>query len=230
MLKGLKVDVCAANKMLINSNLVILTWGNVSQYYESEKMVVIKPSGVPYDELTPEKMVAVDLDGKVLEGKLKPSSDTITHIEIYKNFPEIKSIVHTHSTWATIWCQMGVDIPVLGTTHADDFGGRIPCTRGLTELEVNTDYEKNTGKVIVDKMNLIDKKMYAILVKNHGPFVFGKTPIDAVNKAIVLEQVAKMAWYTCCNGFTSASEIPEYLIQKHFERKHGNNSYYGQKK
>lgn len=230
MLDSIKEDVCKANQMLKESNLVIMTWGNVSQYDEKTKYVIIKPSGISYEALKPENMVVVDLNGTIVEGEYRPSSDTLTHLEIYKNFPHIKSIVHTHSTWATIWAQIGEDIPPLGTTHADDFWGNIPCTRDMTEQEIENNYEKNTGKVIVEKMKSLDyKNIYGILVKSHGPFVFEKNPIEAVNKAIVMEEVAKMAWYTCNSSFTREVKVSEHLIKKHFERKHGTSAYYGQK-
>lgn len=229
MLEKVKEDVCVANKLLRDYRLVISTWGNVSQYDTESQLVVIKPSGVEYDLLTPDKMVVVDLEGNIVQGQLKPSSDTMTHLEIYKHFSNIKSIVHTHSTWATIWAQIGEDIPVLGTTHADDFFGSIPCTRTMTDAEIDEDYEKNTGKVIAEKMNELDYyKIYAVLVNQHGPFVFEKKPYDAVKKAMVLEQVAKMAWFTCNykSGFTQP--ISSSLLKKHFERKVGDNAYYGQ--
>ena len=228
MLEELRRQVCDANKMLSDYNLIILTWGNVSAYDPESGLVVIKPSGVSYSELTPENMVVVDLEGNVVEGTLKPSSDTATHLEMYKNFSDMRSIVHTHSQWATIWAQMGRNIPPLGTTHADDFGGDIPCTRAMTEKEIFSNYEENTGKVIVETLAARDaKKDFAVLVREHGPFIWEKTPKKAVEKALVLEQVAMMAWHTLV-GNSNIQSMSSLLLKKHFERKHGENAYYGQ--
>ena len=225
----LKKEVCKANKLLPQYGLVILTWGNVSAFDIESKLMVIKPSGVAYEDLTPENMVVVDLDGNIVDGELKPSSDTYTHLEIYKNFSNIKSIVHTHSQWATIWAQMGKNIPPLGTTHADDFGSEILCTRAMSKEEIEYDYEKNTGKVIVETLNKVDiKKHFAVLVKEHGPFIWESNPVKAVEKALVLEYVAKMAWY--CTNNKNINQMSDFLLKKHFERKHGENAYYGQGK
>ncbi len=229
LLKKLREDVCFANKRLLESGLVILTWGNVSAIDRETRLIAIKPSGVPYSEMTPTDIVVTDLSGKIIDGDKKPSSDLLTHLELYNKFTNIGSVVHTHSKWATIWAQMGCSIPALGTTHADDFFGEIPCTRDLTNEEINNDYEKNTGKVIVETINRIDiEKAFAVLVKSHGPFVWEKTPEKAVDKAMVLEYVAMMAWHTYMakGNFDSMDNC---LMTKHFERKHGKNSYYGQK-
>ena len=190
--------------------------------------MVIKPSGIAYEELTPQNMVLVDRNGSVLEGDLQPSSDTMTHLELYKQYPSIGSIVHTHSPWATIWAQMGRGIPPLGTTHADDFYGEIPCTRALTAEEIEQDYEKNTGKVILETLAQGDiQRQFGVLVREHGPFVWEETPEKAVEKAMVLEQVAMMAWH-CRVCDPVCREMSPVLMQKHFERKHGPNAYYGQ--
>lgn len=229
LLDDLRKQVCDANKLLSDYNLIILTWGNVSAYDPETGLVVIKPSGVSYSELVPKNMVVVDLEGNIVEGVLRPSSDTATHLEMYKKYPQMRSIVHTHSPWATIWAQMGVNIPSLGTTHADDFGSDIPCTRAMTEEEIFTKYEENTGKVIIETLEKRDiEKDYAILVREHGPFVWEKTPKKAVDKALVLEQVAMMAWHTCV-GNPRIRNMSPMLLKKHFERKHGKNAYYGQK-
>ena len=228
MLEKLRKQVCDANKLLSEYNLIILTWGNVSAFDPESLLMVIKPSGVSYDELTPENMVIVDLNGHVVEGTLNPSSDTDTHLEMYKKYPQMGSIVHTHSTWATIWAQMGRNIPPMGTTHADDFGSDIPCTRKMTEEEIFSNYEQNTGKVIVETLEARDiEKDFAILVREHGPFVWEKTPKKAVEKALVLEQVAMMAWHSQM-GNSEMRNMSPMLLKKHFERKHGKNAYYGQ--
>lgn len=228
-IKILREQVCAANKMLPQLGLVVLTWGNVSAFDPESGLVVIKPSGVAYDDLTPENMVVVDLGGNLVEGDLRPSSDTDTHLEMYRNFPSIGSIVHTHSTWATIWAQMGQAIPPLGTTHADDFAGDVPCTRAMTSEEIESEYEKNTGKVIVETLLERDpEKEFAVLVREHGPFVWERTPQKAVEKALVLDQVAMMAWH-CRVGNPGAGTMSPALLAKHFNRKHGRNAYYGQK-
>jgi len=227
-LEQLRSRVSEANRQLLESGLVVLTWGNVSAFDPESGLMVIKPSGVPYSKLTPESMVVVDLEGRVVEGSLCPSSDTWTHLELYRNYPHIGSVVHTHSRWATIWAQMGRSIPPLGTTHADDFSGEIPCTREMTAEEIASDYERNTGKVIVE--TLAERKAqeeFAVLVRWHGPFVWEQTPEAAVEKAIVLEEVAMMAWH-CCMYSPSTAEIPKTLLDKHFQRKHGVNAYYGQ--
>ena len=227
-LEALRRQVCDANRQLKACGLVSLTWGNVSAYSPEEGVMVIKPSGIAYEELTPQKMVLVDRNGSVLEGDLQPSSDTMTHLELYKQYPSIGSIVHTHSPWATIWAQMGRGIPPLGTTHADDFYGEIPCTRALTEEEIEQDYEKNTGKVILETLAQGDiQRQFGVLVREHGPFVWEETPEKAVEKAMVLEQVAMMAWH-CRVCDPVCREMSPVLMKKHFERKHGPNAYYGQ--
>jgi len=230
MLEALKEQVYRANMDLVKHNLIIFTWGNASGIDRETGLVVIKPSGVDYDRLTPNDMVVVSLDGKVVEGHLRPSSDTATHLEIYRNFPEIGGIVHTHSTYATIFAQAGRSVLPYGTTHADYFYGPVPLTRALTETEINTDYELNTGKVIVEtlKLNNIDPlAVPGVLVKNHGPFTYGKTAHDAVYHAVVLEEVAKMALFTELLNHQVAT-LDQYLLDKHYYRKHGKNAYYGQ--
>ena len=229
LMENLRKEVCAANKLLKEYALVVLTWGNVSAIDRQSGLVVIKPSGVAYDALTPENMVVLDLEGNIVEGELNPSSDTPTHLELYKNFPHIGSIVHTHSRWATIWSQLGREIPALGTTHADDFAGPIPCTRTMTDEEIFSEYEKNTGKVIVERLQQGDaEREFAILVRQHGPFAWEKSPKKAVEKALVLEEVAMMAWH-CCNFDPELGAMNPSLLTKHFDRKHGKNAYYGQK-
>jgi L-ribulose-5-phosphate 4-epimerase len=229
MLEELKKKVCQANLDLVKHGLVIFTWGNVSAIDRKSGLVVIKPSGVSYDNMKPEDMVVVDLDGKVVEGDLNPSSDTPTHVVLYKAFPEIGGIVHTHSTYATAWAQAGKDIPNIGTTHADYFHNEVPCTRDMTESEVKSAYELETGNVIVERFKGINPMHTpGVLVKNHGPFSWGKDADNAVYNAVVMEQVAKM-------GFIAYSVNPNLtmnplLIEKHFSRKHGPNAYYGQKK
>lgn len=231
MLEKLKQEVCSANRLLKEWDLVILTWGNVSAFDPDTGYVVIKPSGVPYDVMQPQDMVVADLAGNIVDGDNRPSSDLETHLAVYRQYPNIRSIVHTHSKWATIWAQMGQAIPVYGTTHADDFGDEIPCTRELTAEEVETAYEKNTGNVILECLaGRKIEKYFGVLVKNHGPFVWEKTPRSAVEKALVLEEVAMMAWHTYAGKGRETAAMPEYLLNKHFERKHGKNAYYGQKK
>ena len=227
MLKKLKKKVYKANLDLVEHGLVILTWGNVSAIDRETSLMVIKPSGVSYDDMKPDDMVVVDLDGNVVEGSYKPSSDTETHIILYKNFPDIGGVVHTHSEWATIWSQTGQAIPALGTTHADYFYGDIPCTRKLTNSEINSAYEEETGKVIVETFHNIDPNTIpGVLVNNHGPFSWGKDAQDAVHNAIVMETVAKMAYYTL--NIKKVPAIDQELLDKHYLRKHGKNSYYGQ--
>lgn len=229
MLEKLKKRVYEANMQLPKSGLVKFTWGNVSERDDETGYIAIKPSGVKYEELTYEDMVILDLEGNIIEGDLNPSSDTQTHIEIYKSFPEIKGIVHTHSTFATSWAQSGRNIPSYGTTHADYMYGEIPCLRNLSQEEIDENYEKNTGKLIVDFMK--DKevtKIPAILLKNHGPFTWGKDAFDAVHNAVVLEEVAKMAMFTEIIN-KDATETPQEVQDKHYYRKHGANAYYGQK-
>lgn len=229
MLENLKSEVCQANRSLAESGLVILTWGNVSGIDRLNGLVVIKPSGVSYKDLLPEMMVVVELQtGKVVDGNLKPSSDTDTHLELYRAFDSIGGIVHTHSTYATIWAQALMAIPAMGTTHADAFYGSVPCTRILTESEINSDYEASTGRVIVETFAKTDPmKVPSVLVANHGPFTWGITAEKAVQNAIILEEVARMALYTNLLGNTKP--ISQQLLDKHFLRKHGTNAYYGQK-
>jgi L-ribulose-5-phosphate 4-epimerase len=227
MLESLKEKVFRANLEIVQHGLVIFTWGNVSAIDRESNLIVIKPSGVSYDDMKAEHMVVVDLEGNVVEGDLKPSSDTATHIELYKAFPNIGGIVHTHSTYATAWAQAGCDIPNIGTTHADYFSESIPCTRDMTQQEVEGEYEKETGTVIIEKFNEINPDFVpGVIVKNHGPFSWGKDAHDAVHNAVVMEQVAKMAFiaYSVNPDLT----MNEHLIKKHFYRKHGPNAYYGQ--
>ena len=232
MLKKLKHAVYEANMELPHRGLVTYTWGNVSGIDRERGLVVIKPSGVSYDELTPDDLVVLDLDGKVVDGKLNPSSDTKTHLELYKAFPEIGGIVHTHSPYAVGWAQAGRDIPAYGTTHADYFYGPVPCCRSLTEQDVEEDYERNTGLVIVEtfrQRELDPVHVPGAICRNHGPFTWGKDAAQAVYHAVVLEEVAKMAVYTTQIS-PDAQPAPQYVLDKHFLRKHGPNAYYGQKK
>lgn len=227
MLEALKEQVCKANIDLVKHGLVIFTWGNVSGIDRENGFIVIKPSGVAYDDMKASDMVVIDFDGKVVEGNLKPSSDTPTHVALYKAFPEIGGIVHTHSTYATAWAQAGKNIPVIGTTHADYFSSEIPCTRDMSEKEVFADYENETGIVIVEAFeNLNPMHIPGVLVKNHGPFTWGKTPEEAVHNGKVLEEVAKMAYLAF--GINPKLYMNRALVTKHFERKHGKNAYYGQ--
>ena len=230
MLDNLKNIVFKANIDLVKHGLVIFTWGNVSAIDRNSGSVVIKPSGVDYDVMKASDMVVVDLNGQVLEGDLKPSSDLATHLELYKAFPNIGGVVHTHSTYATAWAQAGVGIPNIGTTHADYFAAEIPCTRKMTEEEVfgSKGYELETGTVIIDTFK--DKnpdEIPGVLVQNHGPFSWGKDAHDAVHNAVVMEQVAKMA--SISFGVNPNLSMNPLLIKKHYERKHGPNAYYGQK-
>lgn len=228
MLKDLKKEVLLANQELQTRKLVIYTWGNVSGIDREKGLVVIKPSGVAYDDLTLEDMVVLDLDGNIVEGNLRPSSDTATHLELYRQFEEIGGVVHTHSLWATVWAQAGKSISCRGTTHADHFYGEIPCTRPLEKHEVEEDYELNTGKVIVETFSKLDyKHMPAVLVDEHGPFVWGKDPQDAVHNSVVLEQVAQMAYLTKELSNTEQA-ISDYVVDKHYLRKHDPGAYYGQ--
>lgn len=229
MLEALKEKVFQANLDLVKHGLVIFTWGNVSAIDHDSGLVVIKPSGVEYDVMKAEDMVVVDLNGNIVEGNLNPSSDTPTHLVLYKAFPEIGGIVHTHSTYATAWAQAGLDIPNMGTTHADYFYKAIPCTADMTEEEVMNNYEQETGNVIVNRFNGMNPvHTPGVLVKNHGPFAWGKDAHEAVHNAVVMEQVAKMASiaYSANPNLT----MNPLLIEKHFSRKHGPNAYYGQKK
>jgi L-ribulose-5-phosphate 4-epimerase len=229
MLEKLKQDVLQANLALVKHGLALFTWGNASGIDRESGQVVIKPSGVSYGEMRANDMVVVNLEGKVTEGRLKPSSDTATHLELYKAFPSAGSVVHTHSTYATAWAQAGKDIPSLGTTHADYFKAAIPCTRDMTEAEVNGEYEKETGKVIVERFRALQPEhIPAVLVKNHGPFVWGDNPQQAVRNAAVLEEIAKMAYLSF--QINPQPAMNPLLIEKHFFRKHGANAYYGQTK
>jgi len=229
MLEKLKQEVFQANLDLVKYGLVIFTWGNVSGIDRDSSLVVIKPSGVSYDDMKAEDMVIVDLDGNIVEGSYKPSSDTATHIEIYKADNDIAGVVHTHSTWATIWAQSGKDVPFLGTTHGDYFYGDIPCTRKMTLEEIKSAYEKNTGMVVVETFNkrkLEFMSIPSIIVNNHGPFSWGKSPYDAVHNAVVLEQVSKMAYYAL--QINNDAKMDKELLDKHYLRKHGKDAYYGQ--
>lgn len=227
MLKKLKKEVYKANLDLVKHGLVIFTWGNVSAIDREKGLVVIKPSGVSYDDMTDDDMVVVDLDGKVVEGAYKPSSDTATHLVLYKHFLDIGAVVHTHSEWATIWAQAGQAVPALGTTHADYFYGEIPCTRKLTKDEIESSYELETGNVIVEKFQKLDPNAIpGVLVHNHGPFAWGKDAHDAVHNAVVMEAVSKMAYYTL--KIKEVAPIDQHLLDKHYLRKHGKDAYYGQ--
>lgn len=229
MLEQLKDMVLEANLELPAKGLVTYTWGNVSGIDRDKGLVVIKPSGVAYEELKKEHLVVIDLDGNQVEGKLKPSSDTPTHLVIYRNFPEVGGVVHTHSRWATIWAQAGKGIPALGTTHADYFYGVIPCTRKMTGEEIKAEYEKETGNVIVEAFSSINPNYVpGVLVNNHGPFSWGKDAGEAVHNAVVLEELAMMAYHTC-SLTPGINQIDQTLLDKHFLRKHGANAYYGQK-
>jgi len=228
MLEDLKQKVFQANLDLVKHNLVLFTWGNVSGIDRNNNLIVIKPSGVTYDSMKPEDMVVVDLYNNVVEGHYKPSSDTLTHNELYKAFPAIGGIVHTHSTYAVAWAQAMRAIPAMGTTHADHFYGEIPCTRELTQDEVERGYEKETGTVIIETFKSMDPlHVPGVLVGNHGPFAWGANTEKAVYNAVVLEEVARMALLTTQLGNTTP--IKQYLLDKHFNRKHGKNAYYGQK-
>ena len=231
MLEELKTKVYLANLELPARGLVKYTWGNVSGIDRESGLFVIKPSGVEYEELSPEDMVVVDLNGKVAEGKYRPSSDTATHLELYKKYPEIGGVVHTHSPEATAWAQAGRDIPPYGTTHADYYYGAIPCTRGMTKEEIEGEYEKNTGLVIIETLeerNIAPEYTPGILCQYHGVFTWGKDAAEAVYNSVVLEEVAKMARMTEAIN-PGAKPAPKELQDKHFFRKHGANAYYGQK-
>lgn len=231
MLEELKKEVCEANLELVRKGIVIYTWGNVSGISEDRKYMVIKPSGVDYDGMTWEDMVVVDIEsGERAEGKWKPSSDTDTHLELYRRYDKIKGIVHTHSINAVAFAQAGLPIPALGTTHADYFYGDIPCTRELTQDEVEEAYERNTGKVIIETiegLNIDPAAVPGIVVKNHGPFAWGTSPANAVYNAVVMETVAEMDLKTLM--LNPLASIARYVLDKHYMRKHGPNAYYGQK-
>lgn len=232
MLEELKKEVCEANLELVRRGVVIYTWGNVSGISEDRKYMVIKPSGVDYDGMSADDMVVVDLEtGERAEGKWKPSSDTDTHLELYRKYPDIRGIVHTHSINAVAFAQAGIPIPALGTTHADYFYGDIPCTRELFKKEVEEAYEKNTGKVIIETIEQLGYDPMAIpgiIVKNHGPFAWGKSPANAVYNAVVMETVAEMDLRTLL--LNPQASIARYVLDKHYMRKHGPNAYYGQTK
>ncbi|CAJ2237050.1 L-ribulose-5-phosphate 4-epimerase [Companilactobacillus paralimentarius] len=231
MLESLKKKVYEANMQLPKLGLVTFTWGNVSGIDRDKGLFVIKPSGVEYDKLTPDNMVVVNLKGEVVEGKLNPSSDTPTHTVLYNKFPNIGGIVHTHSPWAVSFAEAGIDLPALGTTHADTFYGKVPVSDALTEEEIKTAYEKNTGDVIVRtfrERNIDPEAVPGVLVRQHGPFTWGATPDKAVYNAKVLEVVAEMD-YHALQLTRDNIEVPQYLLDKHYYRKHGKNAYYGQK-
>ena len=230
MLEALKETVCEANLELSRRGVVLYTWGNVSGINRARGLVVIKPSGVPYQGMQPSDMVVVDLEGRIVEGTLRPSSDTPTHLELYKAFPEIGGVVHTHSTHAVVFAQAGMEIPPLGTTHADYFYGAVPVSRSLTRDEVQEAYEKNTGRVIVETVQETGREALdvpGVLVRNHGPFTWGKDPEEAVYHSVVLEEIAEMAWKTL--QINPAAALPPYILEKHYQRKHGPKAYYGQK-
>jgi L-ribulose-5-phosphate 4-epimerase len=229
MLKKLKEQVCKANLLLPKHGLVTFTWGNASGIDRKRGLVVIKPSGLSYDRMEPEDMVVLDLDGNVVEGKWKPSSDAPTHLRLYNAFPGCGGVVHTHSRWATVFAQAGRAIPPLGTTHADDFHGPIPCTRPLTEEEIAGEYETETGNVIIETLRGKDPMAVpAALVCSHGPFAWGKDAMEAVHNAVVLEEVAFMAWHTLALA-PEKGEMQRSLLDRHYLRKHGPGAYYGQK-
>lgn len=229
MLEELKQKVLEANLLLPKYQLVTFTWGNVSAIDREQGLVVIKPSGVPYETMTAADMVIVDLNGNIVEGEKRPSSDTPTHIELYKAFPEIGGVVHTHSRWATSFAQAGRPVPPLGTTHADDFYGEIPCTRSLTDAEIGGEYEKNTGLVIAETfMGTNASEIPGVLVRNHGPFSWGRDANDAVHNAVVLEEVSFMAFHALMLE-PEANTVSQALLDRHYLRKHGKNAYYGQK-
>ena len=227
MLEILKQQVWEENQKLCTYGLITLTWGNVSGIDRESGLVVIKPSGIPYAAMKPEDMVVVDLQGNRVEGKWNPSSDLATHLVLYRTYPEIGGVVHTHSRWATIFSQMGRDIPALGTTHADAFYGSVPCTRKLTPQEISGNYEEETGNVIVETFrNRKVMDIPSVLVHSHGPFSWGKNPQKAVENAVVLEEVAMMAWYTL--AMNPNADFQQVLLDKHYFRQHGAGAYYGQ--
>ena len=229
MFDRLRIDVCKANLALAESGLVVLTWGNVSEIDRAAGVVAIKPSGLSYGEMTPDDIVVVNLDGDVIEGRLRPSSDTATHLVLYRSFPEIGGVAHTHSTAATAWAQAGRAIPPLGTTHADTFYGPVPCTPPLSREEIEGEYERNTGEVIVRTFaGLSPVQVPAVLVACHGPFTWGKNAAAAVENALILEEVAKIAAMTVSLA-RDVSPIDRYLRDRHYFRKHGEGATYGQK-
>lgn len=229
MLQALKQAVYEANMALPRHGLVTFTWGNVSGIDRERGLVVIKPSGVEYEKLKASDMVIVDMEGRPTEAGLNPSSDTATHVALYKAFPSLGGIVHTHSRWATLFAQMGRGIPAFGTTHADYFYGEVPCTRKMTPAEIEGAYEKETGTVIIERLKGIDPAaMPAALVYSHGPFAWGKDPSEAVHNAVVLEEVAMMAWHVIALNGDGFPPMQQELLDKHYLRKHGKNAYYGQ--
>ena len=228
MLEQLKKDVCEANLLLPKHNLVTFTWGNVSGIDRQSGLIVIKPSGVSYDGMTPDDMVVVDLSGNIAEGKWKPSSDTATHLALYRAFPNIGGVVHTHSRWATSFAQAGMAIPAMGTTHGDYFYGDIPCTRPMTEAEIQGAYEVETGKVIVETFRGIEPDdVPGVLVYSHGPFAWGRDAMNAVHNAVVMEEVAFMDYHALMLN-PAHRDMQQALLDKHYLRKHGKNAYYGQ--
>ena len=227
MLEKLKEEVFLANLDLVKHGLVIFTWGNVSGIDREKGLVVIKPSGVSYDKMKPKDMVVLNLYGKVMEGNLKPSSDTPTHLVLYRQFENIGGVVHTHSEWATSWAQAGKGIPAIGTTHADYFYGEIPCTRKMTAEEINGDYELETGKVIIESFkDLNPDQVPGVLVNNHGPFNWGTDVRNAVHNAVVMEELAKTTFRSL--QLNPEAKMDQVLLDKHFLRKHGKDAYYGQ--
>ena len=231
MLEKLKKEVYEANMLLPEYNLITFTWGNVSGIDQDSGYVVIKPSGVKYEELSPDTMIVIDLEGNIIEGDLNPSSDTATHLELYKGFTDIKGIVHTHSPWAVSFAQAGIDIPIAGTTQADYFYGSIPVTRAMKTEEIVEEYERQTGTLIIEtfkEREINPNQVPGVLVNDHGPFTWGDTPVNAVHNAVVLEQVAEMTYHTLQLNPTD-NKMSQELLDKHYLRKHGKNAYYGQK-
>lgn len=229
MLEKLKQEVYEANLLLPKHGLVVFTWGNVSAIDQETQLVVIKPSGVEYDQMSANDMVVVDLEGNIIEGTLKPSSDTPTHLKLYKEFSSIKGIVHTHSKWATIFAQAKLPLQAHGTTHADYFYGAIPCTRDLSEKEIESDYELNTGNVIIETFrNINPLEIPGVLVASHGPFTWGSSAMDAVHNAVVLEEIAMMNWHSAMIN-PKLLTMQQELLNKHYKRKHGSGAYYGQR-
>jgi len=227
-IEKLKERVYRANILLKQNNLITLTWGNASEFDREIGLIAIKPSGVDYDTMKVNDIVVTDINGRIIEGRLKPSSDLNTHLQLYKGFTNVKGVVHTHSRWATVFAQAGKEIPMLGTTHADTFYGKIPCTRKMTAEEIANDYEKETGKVIVERFKGLDPlTIPGVIVASHGPFTWGGNAYDAVKNAIILEEIAMMAWHTL--KLNNEASFQQELADKHYFRKHGANAYYGQK-